>query len=99
MSNYTKITDYAAKDGLVSGNPAKIVKGTEIGADLDAVAVAIATKYDTASLGTNVATFLATPTSANLAAAVTNETGSGALVFGTSPTVATPTFTGAVTFS
>ena len=37
-------------------------------------------------LGTGVATFLATPTSANLAAAVTNETGSGPLVFATSPT-------------
>lgn len=36
-------------------------------------------------LGAGIATFLATPTSANLAAAVTNETGSGALVFGTSP--------------
>lgn len=36
-------------------------------------------------LGSNVATFLATPSSANLAAAVTGETGSGALVFGTSP--------------
>jgi hypothetical protein len=44
-------------------------------------------------LGTGVATFLATPTSANLAAAVTDETGSGALVFGTSPTIATPTIT------
>jgi hypothetical protein len=41
-------------------------------------------------LGTGVATFLATPTSANLAAAVTNETGSGALVFATSPTFVTP---------
>ena len=41
-------------------------------------------------LGTGVATFLATPTSANLAAAVTNETGSGALVFATSPTLVTP---------
>lgn len=41
-------------------------------------------------LGTNVATFLATPTSANLIAAVTNETGTGALVFGTSPTLTTP---------
>jgi hypothetical protein len=41
-------------------------------------------------LGTGVATFLATPTSANLAAAVTGETGSGALVFGTSPTLTTP---------
>jgi hypothetical protein len=40
-------------------------------------------------LGTGVATFLATPSSANLAAAVTGETGSGALVFGTSPTFTT----------
>jgi hypothetical protein len=38
-------------------------------------------------LGTGVATFLATPTSANLATAVTDETGSGALVFGTAPTL------------
>jgi hypothetical protein len=42
------------------------------------------------SLGAGVATFLGTPSSANLAAAVTNETGSGALVFATSPTLVTP---------
>ena len=42
------------------------------------------------SLGAGVATFLGTPSSANLAAAVTGETGSGALVFGTSPTLVTP---------
>jgi len=42
-------------------------------------------------LGSNVATFLATPSSANLASAVTGETGSGALVFATSPTLVTPT--------
>lgn len=41
-------------------------------------------------LGTGVATFLATPSSANLAAAVTDETGSGSLVFATSPTLTTP---------
>jgi hypothetical protein len=41
-------------------------------------------------LGSGVATFLATPSSANLAAAVTNETGSGSLVFATSPTLVTP---------
>ena len=41
-------------------------------------------------LGTGVATWLATPTSANLASAVTDETGSGALVFATSPTLVTP---------
>ena len=45
------------------------------------------------TLGTGVATFLATPSSANLAAAVTDETGSGVLVFGTSPTLATATLT------
>lgn len=40
-------------------------------------------------LGSGVADFLATPSSANLAAAVTGETGSGALMFGTSPTITT----------
>jgi hypothetical protein len=42
------------------------------------------------SFGAGVATFLGTPSSANLAAAVTDETGSGALVFATSPTLVTP---------
>lgn len=46
------------------------------------------------SLGTGVATWLATPTTANLLAAVTGETGTGALVFGTSPTLATPVING-----
>ena len=41
-------------------------------------------------LGANVSTFLATPSSANLASALTDETGSGALVFATSPTLVTP---------
>jgi len=41
-------------------------------------------------LGTGVATFLATPSSANLAAALTDETGTGANVFATSPTLVTP---------
>jgi hypothetical protein len=42
------------------------------------------------SLGSGVATFLGTPSSANLAAAVTDETGTGALVFANSPTLVTP---------
>jgi hypothetical protein len=41
-------------------------------------------------LGTGIATFLATPSSANLASAITDETGSGSLVFATSPTLVTP---------
>lgn len=48
-------------------------------------------------MGTNVATFLATPSSANLAAALTDETGSGAAVFATSPALTTPTFSTSVT--
>lgn len=48
-------------------------------------------------MGTGVATFLTTPTSANLKAAVTDETGSGgALVFATSPTLTTPVFSSIV---
>ena len=44
-------------------------------------------------LGTGVATFLATPTSANLISVVSDETGSGSLVFGTSPTITNPKIT------
>jgi hypothetical protein len=51
------------------------------------------------SLGTGVATFLGTPSSANLLAAVTDETGTGSLVFGTTPTIATPTLTLSTTTS
>jgi hypothetical protein len=40
-------------------------------------------------LGTGVATWAATPSSANLASAITDETGSGALAFATSPTFTT----------
>jgi len=45
-------------------------------------------------LGTGAATFLATPTSANLKAMVTDETGSNALVFANSPTLVTPVIVG-----
>ena len=44
-------------------------------------------------LGTNVATFLATPSSANLISAVSDETGSGLLVFNNTPSVTNPTVT------
>lgn len=207
MSNYTKTTNFTAKDSLTSGNPSKIVKGSEIDAEFTAIAVAVNSKSNTASptftgtveipsltlntvavtstaaelnildgvtstaaelnildgvtataaeinvldgitatvtelnytdgvtspiqaqidlkapitnaalvtpnlgtpsagvltnatglpvstgisgLGSGVATFLATPSSANLISAVTDETGTGALVFATSPTLVTP---------
>ena len=47
-----------------------------------------------AGLGTGVATFLATPSSTNLRGALTDETGTGSAVFGTSPTLSSPTITG-----
>ena len=74
--------------------------GTKINTDLDSIdalfdagPVLKVSKGGTgiSSLGTGVATFLGTPSSANLAAAVTGETGTGALVFATSPTLVTPT--------
>ena len=45
-------------------------------------------------LGTGIATFLATPSSENLIAAITDETGTGSLVFATSPTITTPRIVG-----
>jgi len=48
------------------------------------------TAISSTTTGANVLTFLGTPSSANLAAAVTDETGSGSLVFATSPTLVTP---------
>lgn len=57
---------------------------------LDEIGAASIAASSLTGLGTNVATFLATPSSANLAAAVTGETGTGALVFANTPTLVTP---------
>jgi hypothetical protein len=57
MTNYTKATNFATKDALSSGNPLKIVKGTEIDTEFNNIATAVATKADLAS-----PTFTGTPT-------------------------------------
>ena len=49
MSNYTKTTNFAAKDSLPSGDAGKIIQGTEFNVEFDDIATAIATKSDTAS--------------------------------------------------
>jgi len=49
MSNYTKTTNFAAKDSLPSGDAGKIIQGTEFNTEFDDIATAIATKADTAS--------------------------------------------------
>jgi hypothetical protein len=46
MSNYTKSTNFTAKDSLPSGNASKIVKGSEIDAEFNAIETASATKLD-----------------------------------------------------
>jgi len=120
LSNYTVTTNFGAKDALSSGNPSKVIKGSEFTTEFTNIATAVATKADSTNavlvtpalgtpsagvltnctglpvstgisgLGTSVGAFLATPSSANLIAAVTDETGTGALVFSTSPTLVTP---------
>ena len=49
MSNYSKTTDFAAKDALTTGNANKIVKGTEIDDEFSAIQTAVATKANTNS--------------------------------------------------
>ena len=68
MANYVKATDFASKDALLTGNPAKIIKGTEIDTEYNNIATAISTKADTAS-----PTFTGTP-AAPTASSSTNTT-------------------------
>ena len=68
MSEYTKSTNFASKDSLSSGDPLKIVKGTEINTEFDNIATAVATKADLAS-----PTFTGTP-AAPTASSGTNTT-------------------------
>lgn len=46
MANYTKATDFAVKDSLASGNPNKLVKGTEIDSEFTAIQSAVNSKAD-----------------------------------------------------
>lgn len=61
MSDYTKSTNFATKDTLSSGNPAKIVKGTEINTEFDNISSAISSKANA-----NAATLTGTATAVNL---------------------------------
>lgn len=68
MSNYTKSTNFATKDSLASGNPAKIVKGTEINTEFDNIASAITSKADASG-----ATLTGSATAVNLTVSGTFE--------------------------
>jgi hypothetical protein len=67
---------------------------TKIAAGITSAQITGISVTQVSALGTGVSTFLQTPSSANLAAALTDETGTGANVFATSPTIATPTING-----
>jgi hypothetical protein len=90
LSNYTKATNFAAKDSLSTGNPAKVIKGTEIDAEYTAIASAISSKADsnsptltgtplapTASSGTSTTQIAST---AFVAAAVAGAIPSGGII-------------------
>ena len=49
MSNYTPTTDFASKDDLPSGDPAKIILGTDFSAEFNNIATAVASKANTDS--------------------------------------------------
>jgi hypothetical protein len=49
VTDYTKSTNFASKDSLLTGNPLKIVKGTEIDTEFNNIATAISTKADSTS--------------------------------------------------
>lgn len=61
MSNYIKSTDFSVKDLLVSGNPEKLVKGSEIDTEFGAIAAAVNSKSDKANPA-----FTGTATAVNL---------------------------------
>lgn len=52
MSNYVKSSNFTSKDALASGNPSKIIKGSEFDTEFNAIATAVATKADQSSLDT-----------------------------------------------
>jgi hypothetical protein len=49
MSNYSQTTDFSAKDSLASGNASKVIKGSDVDTEFNAIATAIATKRDSTS--------------------------------------------------
>ena len=61
MSNYTKSTDFAIKDSLSTGNPSKLVKGTELDTEFSAIQSAVNSKADKAN-----PTFTGTITAVNV---------------------------------
>jgi hypothetical protein len=82
MANYTKSTNFTAKDSLPTGDSARIVKGTEIDTEFTAISAAVASKADS-----NSPTFTGTP-AAPTATAGTNTTQLATTAFATAAALA-----------
>jgi hypothetical protein len=78
LSNYVQSTNFATKDALSSGDPLKIVKGTEINTEFNNIATAVATKADLLS-----PTFTGTPALPTGTTAVTQSFGNSATLLAT----------------
>jgi len=78
MTNYTQSTNFATKDALTSGDPLKIVKGTEINTEFANIAIAVATKADLAS-----PSFTGTPSLPTGATGVTQSFGNSSTLLAT----------------
>jgi len=92
------VTENGTVPTLIAGRSAWYSNGSGVPSFKNGTGTAV-TLVSSSDLGTNVATFLATPSSANLAAAITDETGSGALTFATSPTFTTSIIAGSSTMA
>lgn len=90
MSSYTKSTDFASKDSLLTGNPLKVIKGTEIDDEFNSIQTAVNSKADT-----NSPALTGTPT-APTASAATSTTQIATTAFVQSQK-ASPVFTGTPT--
>jgi hypothetical protein len=77
-----------------NGNAFAISASSPIVLSASTGALTCPTCLTSTGLGTNVGTWLATPSSANLRSALTDETGGGAAVFASTPTIDAPIFTG-----
>lgn len=95
--NATAIAVLYGGTGATTAADARTNLGLAIGTNVQAYDADLTT-WAGVTPAAGIATFLATPSSANLAAALTDETGTGALVFATSPTITTPSISGAVSF-
>lgn len=52
MADYSQVNDYSAKDALATGDPLKLIRGSDIDAELSAISTAVATKFDSTDIAT-----------------------------------------------